>query len=246
MKRLFTFGCSFTQYYWPTWADIIGKEFDYFENWGRCGAGNVYIANAVVESSIKNKFTKDDTILIMWTSMTREDRYLDKNNKWMTGGNIYSNNCYSEDFVKKYVHVRGCYVRDLAQIYLISEYLEKIGCKHEFMSMVDLNNPLQYTYKDAGTEVNDLLEFYKDTLVKFKPSIHSTIFNKAWYSRPTQPDGSRHDPHPIPSEYLEYLDVVLSELPISTETRDWVIKEDIIARNTKVDFVLPLNGIERL
>ena len=25
-KRFFTFGCSFTCYMWPTWADIISKE----------------------------------------------------------------------------------------------------------------------------------------------------------------------------------------------------------------------------
>ena len=81
MKRLYTFGCSFTNYKWPTWADILSKEFEYFENWGRPGAGNSYITNAVVEASIKNKFTKDDTIMIMWSSMTREDRYLDKKNK---------------------------------------------------------------------------------------------------------------------------------------------------------------------
>lgn len=35
MTRLFTFGCSFTKFFWPTWADILGQEFDYYENWGR-------------------------------------------------------------------------------------------------------------------------------------------------------------------------------------------------------------------
>ena len=246
MKRLFTFGCSFTQFYWPTWADILGKEFDYFENWGKVGAGNMYIANAVVESAIKNKFTKADTIMIMWSSMTREDRYLDKNNKWMTGGNIYSYNCYDKEFVKKYVHVRGCYIRDLAQIYLISQYLEKIGCEHEFMSIVDLKNSLQFTYKDASEDVGDLLEFYKDTLSKFKPSVHSTVFNCRWASKSTQPNGKRNDPHPIPSEYLEYLDKILPKFTISEETREWVSKEDIIARNLTVDYMIPIEQVERL
>ena len=31
VKRLFTFGCSFTRYYWPTWADMLGQEYDEFE-----------------------------------------------------------------------------------------------------------------------------------------------------------------------------------------------------------------------
>ena len=31
--RLFTFGCSFTQYMWPTWADILSKNFNFYESW---------------------------------------------------------------------------------------------------------------------------------------------------------------------------------------------------------------------
>ena len=48
MKRLFTFGCSVTEFIWPTWADILGREFDYYENWGRVGAGNLYIFNSII------------------------------------------------------------------------------------------------------------------------------------------------------------------------------------------------------
>ena len=32
MNRLFAFGCSLTFYWWPTWADILVREFDHFEN----------------------------------------------------------------------------------------------------------------------------------------------------------------------------------------------------------------------
>jgi len=43
MSRLFTFGCSYTNYRWSTWADCLAPEFDYFENWGQSGGGNHYI-----------------------------------------------------------------------------------------------------------------------------------------------------------------------------------------------------------
>ena len=43
MSRLFTFGCSFTNYRWSSWADCLAPEFDYFENWGQAGGGNHYI-----------------------------------------------------------------------------------------------------------------------------------------------------------------------------------------------------------
>ena len=34
MKRIFTFGCSFTSFRWPTWADIL---INHFENNGLIG-----------------------------------------------------------------------------------------------------------------------------------------------------------------------------------------------------------------
>ena len=116
--RLFTFGCSFTQYIWPTWADILSKEFSFYENWGKRGAGNVYIANTVAQSVILNKINKDDTVIIMWTNMMREDRYI---TDWVCQGNIYTQSVYDEDFIKKYVTVKGCYIRDMAQIYFVEQ-----------------------------------------------------------------------------------------------------------------------------
>ena len=39
---LYTFGCSFTKYVWPTWADLLLSQVD-GENWGMCGGGNKFI-----------------------------------------------------------------------------------------------------------------------------------------------------------------------------------------------------------
>ena len=33
MKRLFTFGCSYTIWAWPTWADYIGVNFDFSQTY---------------------------------------------------------------------------------------------------------------------------------------------------------------------------------------------------------------------
>lgn len=223
--RLFTFGCSFTQYKWPTWADILGKNYDFFENWGKCGAGNMYIGNTVVQANIQHSFTKDDTVIIMWSNMMREDRYL-YNTGWVGAGNIYSQGIYDEDFVRKYVTVRGCYLRDMVQIYLIEQLLEKIGCKYHFLSMVDVNNPMQYTNEPAD-EIYDILTFYKSTVDKFKPSVHKTVFNYKWKSRIGMPN----DSHPMPILHLEYLDKVLPEFHISNETREWVTMINEFTRN---------------
>ena len=43
--RLIVFGCSFTDYAWPTWADIIAYDLGCeYENWAQGGGGNQQIA----------------------------------------------------------------------------------------------------------------------------------------------------------------------------------------------------------
>ncbi len=47
--RLITFGCSFTDYSWPTWADIIARDLDCeYENWAIGGGGNQQPGQVVV------------------------------------------------------------------------------------------------------------------------------------------------------------------------------------------------------
>ena len=85
--RLFTFGCSMTSYHYPTWADILGRSFDSFQNWGRPGAGNNYILNAINRCHLQNNFVPTDTVVILWTSLARIDYY--QINEWSHLNNQY-------------------------------------------------------------------------------------------------------------------------------------------------------------
>lgn len=69
-----------TEYYYPTWADIIGSTFDFFENWGSRSAGNNFILKSLVECDVKNKINNNDTVMIMWSGIARLDFY--QYNKW--------------------------------------------------------------------------------------------------------------------------------------------------------------------
>lgn len=68
MKRLFVFGCSYTSWNWPTYADIYAQQFDHYENWGHAGLGNRAIAERVAECHATNEFDKDDTVIVQWSS----------------------------------------------------------------------------------------------------------------------------------------------------------------------------------
>ena len=77
MSRLYTFGCSFTNYKWNTWADIIGRDYEVFENWGQSGAGNQFVLNSLTECIQRNCLDSNDVVMIMWSTPCRYVRCYD-------------------------------------------------------------------------------------------------------------------------------------------------------------------------
>ena len=200
MTRLLTFGCSFTNYRWPTWADCLAPEFDYFENWGQSGAGNEFIFNSVMEADQRQRFSNDDTVVVCWTSATREDRYVD--GRWHTLGNMFTCPIYNIDYLKTHVDQRGLLIRTLAYIKAVQTLLELRTCRWKFLSMTDI----------------DSLNIYNDVVESILPSYQSVLFSAGWPDR-------NGDPHPSPAEHLAYLDAVLPGWVQKSNTR--VIMHDI-------------------
>ena len=240
MSRLFTFGCSFTKYNWMTWADIVGRSFDQYHNMGITGAGNMYIFNSLVHTIVQYDINKNDTVMIMWTNVTREDRFI--RGRWANIGNLATQNFYDKNFMLNYFDVRGCYERDIPTIHAARMLLDSIGCKYEIMSMVDMHNADQYKIVDKSEDVHikRLLEKFKSTLSLFKPSVHNIIFNYDYSSRPVEPFKARPDAHPLPLEHLEYVEKVLPNYPVSEST-----KQDV--RNNQQETIVALkkyHGVE--
>ena len=232
MNRFFAFGCSFTvSHDRPTWADIVGREFDFYENWGRSGAGNQYIFNQLIECNAQRKFTADDTVIIMWTSISREDRYVKNLGGWIGQGsvyNFYNKEAYSEDWVKKFSCERGYLIRDLATIAAARDLLEYWGVKYKFLAMMPLANPSELReYQNISGDNQDLIKLYQDVLLEIKPSVYEIIFNSQNWNQKLSKfgawvhDGIR-DPHPDPYEALEYIQTVLPEMSLSQDTIDYV------------------------
>lgn len=178
--RLFTFGCSFTQYCWPTWADILSREFAEFENWGECGGGNQFIFNSLIECNLKNKLQQTDTVIIMWTNIYRQDNY--SNGKWSNGGNLLT-----LGDISLLSDTQGLLLRDLAVINAAMLLLDSIGCSYQFHIMVPIDQIDQYNIIKSPTDVNltDILTLYKSTIDKIKPSVYEIMYHYDWYSLPT-------------------------------------------------------------
>ena len=183
MSRLFTFGDSFTRYRWPTWADILARQYKEYYNWGRRGSGNHLIFNSVIEASKRHKFTKNDTVFIMWSSIAREDRYI--NNDWLVSGSIYSktSTVYNDAWIEKFADPAGFLIRDLAYVSAVKDLIENIGCRFSMMSIVPL--PLyDHRYEKFFNPERSITDLYTSELQSIKPSVYEIVYNKDWFSRP--------------------------------------------------------------
>ena len=137
MGRLFTFGCSFTKYIYPTWADFIGTQFDIHQNWGKSGAGNFFIYSQLLECNQLNNINKDDTVLIMLSSYIRFD-LIDRKSNFVNSGNMYNQKFFDEDFVyNKWSEEYGFY-STWAYVNSIINFLKSVGCKYKILNAFDI------------------------------------------------------------------------------------------------------------
>ena len=171
--RLFTFGCSFTQYIWPTWADILSKNFKFYENWALAGAGNLYIFNSIIEANKRHCFNKEDTIIIMWSGLTRIDYY--KNNSWQPQGG---------DFEFKHNDITGVEVINYAYIDSIKSLFDSLGLNYKMLCLTPYTKncksydlykdsidsltlfPYKTTNKTVSLNLSDLKNTYFYDLIK--------------------------------------------------------------------------------
>ena len=183
MTRLFAFGCSFTNNnLWPTWADILGRGFDYYKNWGKAGAGNSFIFYSLIECIKREHISNTDVVMVMWTSIAREDRYI-RNRKWITPGSIYNQEIYNSNFVEQFADPTGYLIRDMAHIAAARQILQSIGCRFYFLTTVPL--AMYDDNIDSRFSIdNRIINLYKEEIDILKPSVYSVVFNEDWYSRP--------------------------------------------------------------
>ena len=155
MKRLFTFGCSYTSYAWPTWASLLSIDYDEFYNWGLAGLGNRAIAERVAEAHQRHTFTKDDLIIIQWSSHLRNDWYHEhsmpeRRSNWKTSGSIFNylnQSVYDQKWVDTFFYEPAYLMHTLNNISLTQGFLNSIGCEWYMTSIGDI--------RDMGEDFRD-------------------------------------------------------------------------------------------
>jgi hypothetical protein len=221
-KRFFSFGCSFTKYYWSTWADIVGIHIGESYNYGWPAAGNTYIASSIIEANKRHKFNSNDLVMVMWTNIAREDRYV--RDGWVCAGNIYNQSHYDKNFIMNLTCPRGYFLRDMLHIESSKILLESTGCHWDFMSMVPIAQISQYD--NSLEESHDIFEMFSDNIKIIKPSVYEVIYNFDYHSR----NGGikikhtdlmiRDDYHPNPAMHLEYLEKIYPYIDINSNVKE--------------------------
>lgn len=210
-KRIFTFGCSFTHYYmWPTWANVVSYEApdSEFYNLGQCGGGNLFITERMVAANQKFRFTKDDLIMTMWSTHSREDRYRDTG--WVTPGNIFTQGEISADFVKEWACIKGYIVRDLALMTSIKYMFNGLPCDTILLKSVEPDYDRNWY---NGDTLDDVIELYRDIIYDMGPTLHSFFndgsggwINGHYYWWPENNNKKKFsDYHPNTKMYKDYL-----------------------------------------
>lgn len=205
-NRVFTFGCSFTKFAWPTWADILSHDLNIESyNYGLAGIGNVGIAHRLLQADLRHSFKDTDLILIVWTGWTREDRYHDT---WLVGGNVFNNNPhYDKKFCKKHYHLSDCIIKNSHAI-VTSNRLFNIdfqGHINKFQTKYITNPSIQYFYDFYNPYINwnNIFE---------QPGIYYTY---------------DFDDHPSIESHLEYIKQIIYptlNLSLNQKTIDKFIK----------------------
>jgi hypothetical protein len=223
-KRFFAFGCSMTSYGWPTWADIVAQEISESYNYAQSGGGNLFIASQITEANVRHQFNETDLVMVMWSSIAREDRWL--KGRWLTPGNIYTQNFYNQKFIDQFVDCKGFLIRDMAIITMCKGMLDNLKIDYYMTSMA----PFTYMQFDGRDQKFDngesVLEFYKDTLNAIKPDILTVECNGEWPQHPIKKIGGQTaDYHPSPRQHFNYLNKIFPNLQWSVSTLAFIETE---------------------
>ena len=212
-KRFFAFGCSFTKYAWPTWANIIARDTGLpLQNWGHTGAGNVYIHHKMVEAKIKESINNDDLVIVNWSSWHREDR-IDVNGDWKSGGNVFQNRFFDKKFIKNHWSIHNDVVKNATAIISGNDAIKPTYQSH----MLDYENIIIYP-EPQEPELNITLQHQYPYFLNALPekkifySGDQTYFNKVTTS---------YDPHPDILGHLGHVKQIYNDL-------GWKLKDQTI------------------
>ena len=191
-SRFFAFGCSLTNYIWPTWADIVGANFDEFFNFGRGGASNFYILSKLLEADQQFDLNPEtDTVIVMTTGINRYS-FLEDDRTWCTEGDVSENvpiTPWNNDWA---------IYQSWVAITAMKTLLKEKNIKHLFLTGLNFDHYIETpTLFNIGQWSIDRLKQIK-SICKTKSALYPLAVPRVGPQRIT-------DGHPFPAEHLDFV-----------------------------------------
>lgn len=231
MTRLITLGCSHTRYHWPTWADVLARSFDSFENWGHSGVGNRAIFERTTEMIYASDPGPDDLIMIQWSNPYRFDAHKiskDLPVRWSVAGNLAN----WPPALAESVYCEFSYVYHTCNFVLgCKNLLENKKLNFVFLSMNDLKRYI-YRFKE--------LDIYKKELdsIEWMPALFDWFVEEGLPTKEFEKKDfiqlkTLKDEHPTPLSHYLYLEKFLPKhLDIKLD-KEWAEAADAIVFKSK-------------
>jgi len=223
--RLLASGCSFTDYCWSTWADILGKEFQQYMQVGTGGCDNATIARSIIDNA-----KPGDTVVILWTSFDRWSGYLDEgypmpkdqNNHWRHRGSLLR---WDKKFYVDYFHPVERFYATIDYINLVNSHSQVHGYQAYHFPAFPLL--LAELYDSADSRNIEIYDRYRNQIKNnYLDETALSEFRENHYKIRTSNKYSKDDTHPTPLCHWEYLEKVIA--PKLNVTLDQTKKDKIM------------------
>lgn len=219
-KRCFAFGCSYTNYIWPTFADLIGCNFDEFYNFGLSGADNTYALNRLMDAHSLFTFNPDTDLILFGVTGFGRFTYWDKDVDWLGRGDVNFSTTHSlfpDDILKKekFSPIYAAY-RSVNAVKIFHTFLEAIKIPHIIYPAIDNAEFYNYRiYKNDRKGFPPLIIEECENLQKYynlKISIDEYLFGKYKIGQKVYfREENRYDTHPSTDQYYGYLKKYMPE-----------------------------------
>lgn len=213
MARLYTLGSSLTRHFWPTWANILGRSYSEFENWGHAGIGNRALVERLNELLIHKDPGPDDVVIVQWATPHRFDLHKKdspEHQGWIPKGDVRKLYLSSDAWLKEYWNEYSYVMHTANFISMAKSLLEQQECKWIFLSADDLRQDIA-----KFSEFSKYLEVYDS--IDWAPPIYDWFNNSGLPKKELiQKVGlvtskSVVDEHPTPLAHYQYVDLYLKD-----------------------------------
>lgn len=235
MAKLYTLGSSLTKHFWPTWANILGRSYDDFENWGHAGIGNRALLERLNELLVYRNPSKDDVVVVQWATPHRFDLHKHDSKEhrgWIPKGDVRKLYLSSDAWLKEYWNEYSYVMHTANAIAIAKQLLEAHGCKWLFLTADDLRQDIS-----KFPEFEPYLKIYDS--IDWAPPIYDWFNNsglpKMKLIQKTGIVTSKQvtDEHPTPFAHYEYINLFLKDKLNIEPDKDWAIKaEEVLQTQT--------------